>query len=70
MFFQKELENKIGYRILKVLFIFVSLVMLWLLVFVHDDDIFSIKDGILAWIILIIVYKVLIYIFFGKKTEK
>lgn len=70
MFFQEELETRIGYRILKVLFIFISLIMIWLLVFVHNDDILSIRDGVLGWIVLVIVYKVLIYIFFGKNKAK
>jgi hypothetical protein len=70
MISHKELENRMGYRLLKAIFIIISFVILGLLVIVHNDDILSVKDGVIGWIVLVIVYKILIYIFFGKKTEK
>lgn len=69
LIFQKELENRIGYRILKVLFILFSLFIVFTLVVIHDDDVLSLIDGIKSWILLLIVYKVLIYILYGKKPE-
>ncbi len=69
MIFHKELENRMGYRLLKAIFIIISFVILGLLVIVHNDDILSVKDGVISWIVLVIVYEVLIYIFFGKRTK-